>query len=97
MRIVIAGTALAALALLQAGCGKAGPPAPAAAERPAGSSTTRMATTVQVADPKMAAQLVSGFHGVENGSWRWTQRQFTVALGRSRGRRPDRARRWSSG
>jgi hypothetical protein len=81
MRIAITGTLAAALALLQAGCGKVGPPPPAAAERPSGSNTARMASTVQVADPKMAAQLVSGFHGVESGSWRWTERQFTVALG----------------
>ena len=81
MRVVFAVTALAALALLQAGCGKAAPPPPAAAGRPADNGTTRMATTVQVADPKMAGQLVSGFHGVEIGSWRWTLREFTVALG----------------
>jgi hypothetical protein len=80
MQIAIAGTIAAAVALSLAGCGKVGPPAPAA-ERQSAGSTARMASTVHVGDPKMAAQLVSGFHGIESGSWRWTQRQFTVALG----------------
>lgn len=35
---------------------------------------------VQVADPKNTAQLLKGWHAVEQGSWRWTEKQFSVAL-----------------
>ena len=81
MRTAIVCAATAALALSQGGCGKGSPPPPAAGERPAVESPAQMASTVRVADPKVTGQLVSGFHAVESGSWRWTQRQFTVALG----------------
>ncbi len=37
-------------------------------------------STLHVADPRAAAQLLKGFHPVEQGSWRWTQKQFAVAL-----------------
>jgi len=32
-------------------------------------------------DPQAAAQLASGFYGVEQNSWRWTKREFSVTLG----------------
>jgi hypothetical protein len=32
-------------------------------------------------DPSYAPQLLKGFHGVEASSWRWTQKDFAVALG----------------
>jgi len=40
----------------------------------------RLRASVQMGDPQTAAQLVTGFHSVENNSWRWTERQFTVLL-----------------
>ena len=40
----------------------------------------RLASTVHMGDPTAAAQLVSGFHDIEGGSWRWTQKQFAVTL-----------------
>ena len=40
----------------------------------------RMASTVHLGDPRMGAQLVSGFYGVEGGAWRWTARRFTAVL-----------------
>ena len=43
--------------------------------------TPRMSSTVQMGDPSAAAQLVSGFHQIEDNAWRWTQREFTVSLG----------------
>jgi len=43
-------------------------------ERPA------LATVVHVADPRAASQLLSGFYGVEQGSWRWTGKKFSVIL-----------------
>jgi hypothetical protein len=39
-----------------------------------------LATIVHVADPRAAAQLLSGFYGVEQNSWRWTAGKFSVAL-----------------
>jgi hypothetical protein len=32
-------------------------------------------------NPKVEPQLVKGFHGVEAGALRWTEKQFTVACG----------------
>jgi hypothetical protein len=40
----------------------------------------RMASTVSMGDPRSAPQLVSGFCTIEQGSWRWTARQFTIVL-----------------
>lgn len=40
----------------------------------------RMASTVHLGDPRMGAQLVSGFYGVEAAAWRWTARRFTAVL-----------------
>jgi hypothetical protein len=39
-----------------------------------------LATIVHVADPRTAAQLLSGFYGVEQNSWRWTAGKFSVVL-----------------
>jgi len=39
-----------------------------------------LASIVHVADPAAAAQLLKGFHGLEQGSWRWTAGSFAVAL-----------------
>jgi hypothetical protein len=44
-----------------------------------------LASVVATADPHAAAQLVSGFYGVEQNSWRWTAGRFSVLL------RPPRA------
>ncbi|MFB3828468.1 MAG: hypothetical protein ACE15B_16995 [Bryobacteraceae bacterium] len=45
----------------------------------------QLATTVHVADPRAAAQLVSGFYDIEQGSWRWTAGKFAVVLRTPRG------------
>jgi hypothetical protein len=39
-----------------------------------------LASIVNVNDPVTSAQLVRGFHVVEAGSWRWTTKDFEVAL-----------------
>lgn len=39
-----------------------------------------MASMVHVADPRTSAQLVRGFHAVEQNAWRWTMAKFTVVL-----------------
>ena len=40
----------------------------------------QLQTMVQVGDPKASAQLVKGWHDVEQGSWRWTMGKFSVML-----------------
>ena len=50
-----------------------------AAAVPAGEAP-RMASTIHMGDPQTAAQLVSGFYGIEQNAWRWTGRRFSVAL-----------------
>jgi hypothetical protein len=39
-----------------------------------------LASVVATADPHAATQLVSGFYGVEQNSWRWTAGRFSVLL-----------------
>jgi hypothetical protein len=39
-----------------------------------------LSSMVNMADPSTATQLVSGFHPVEAGAWRWTMRKFSVVL-----------------
>ena len=40
----------------------------------------RMASAVSMGDPRAETQLVAGLYGVEAGAWRWSAKQFTVAL-----------------
>jgi hypothetical protein len=40
----------------------------------------QLSTTVHVADPRAAAQLVSGFYDIEQNAWRWTAGKFSVLL-----------------
>ena len=49
-------------------------------QQPTIEEAPRLASTVHMGDPTAAAQLVSGFHDIEGGSWRWTQKQFAVTL-----------------
>ena len=37
-------------------------------------------SAVHVADPQATAQLLSGFHQLEQNAWRWTMQRFTVSL-----------------
>ena len=67
-----------AVALLLAACSKSGSDTPAPAPIPDQPSGT--ASVIQVADPQVASQLLKGFHGVEQGSWRWTEKEFSVSL-----------------
>lgn len=39
-----------------------------------------IASEIDMANPAIAKQLLSGFYGVENHAWRWTARRFSVAL-----------------
>jgi hypothetical protein len=38
------------------------------------------ATVVQMADSRLAPLLLGGWHDLEAGSWRWTERRFSVLL-----------------
>jgi hypothetical protein len=40
----------------------------------------RMASAIHMGDPQTAAQLISGFYGIEQNAWRWTGRRFTLVL-----------------
>ena len=42
--------------------------------------TPKMQSVLNLGDPKVEPQLIKGFHGIEAGAWRWTEKQFTVAL-----------------
>ena len=38
------------------------------------------ATVVQMADSRLAPLLLGGWHDLEEGRWRWTERRFTILL-----------------
>jgi hypothetical protein len=40
----------------------------------------QLRSVVNVADPRAAIQLTRGFHVIENDSWRWTMKEFSVTL-----------------
>ena len=69
------GLLLVTLALAPVGCKKKKVRVGGADEE-----TPRMQSVLQMGDPKIEPQLVKGFHGVEAGAWRWTEKQFTVAV-----------------
>ena len=72
-------TAMAALALLAAGCDRA--QRIPASDPPAAPGET----TVHVAHPAALSRLVAGFHRRDNDEWRWTKREFSIILDRPRG------------
>lgn len=67
---------LVAAALLVPACKRKHHPNPAATIEEEG----ELATSISVADPKDATQLLSGFHTVEGGAWRWSMKKFAVSL-----------------
>jgi hypothetical protein len=42
--------------------------------------TPGMKSVLNMGDPKIEPQLLTGFHGIEASAWRWTAKQFSVAL-----------------
>ncbi len=70
-RFAIAGL----LIVVAAGCSRKGDVALVEEEQGEASLSS-----LHVADPRAAAQLLQGWHEIEHGSWRWTQRQFSVGL-----------------
>ena len=58
-------------------------PAACRRKRPAAATdeeTGRMKSVLNMGDPAAQPQIVKGLHGVENGAWRWTEKNFTVVL-----------------
>ena len=43
-------------------------------------ASPRAAAGIQVADPRAAPQLISGWWDAEDHAWRWTARKFAVVL-----------------
>ncbi len=75
--------ALLAATLLFVACPKNEPEL----NRPAGEETAtpiqpaaELLSTVHMADPRGSVQLLAGFYAVEQGTWRWTKKAFSVAL-----------------
>jgi hypothetical protein len=71
---LIAPLLVGALLLSPAACKRKKKPG-AAEEQPAG-----LATMLQAADPRSSVQFTRGFHDVEQGAWRWTEKSFAVTL-----------------
>ena len=44
-----------------------------------------LAATISVADPATVSQLTKGFYDLEEKTWRWTQKNFSVTLAAPRG------------
>ncbi len=75
MRRLIVVLALVAFVVAAPGCRRK---RKARAEAPPDDG--KLASVLQVADPRAAVQLVRGFHAVENDAWRWTEGKFAVSL-----------------
>jgi hypothetical protein len=39
-----------------------------------------LATSIHMGDPRVAPQLITGFYGIEDNSWRWSAGKFAVLL-----------------
>jgi hypothetical protein len=72
-RLTAAIPLLALMAIASAGCRMKKQPKVAVDDG-------QLSSVVTASDPRGAVQLVRGFHGVENQSWRWTMKHFTVTL-----------------
>lgn len=68
---------LAAAIVLATGCPRNEPALPIIEEE---EGPTELLSSVNVADPRAAGQLLSGFHSLEQRAWRWTEKRFTVVL-----------------
>lgn len=75
MRRLIPAVMVIALAFAQSGCKRPQPRVDTIEDenQPALSS-------VHAANPRAAAQLLSGFHDVERNAWRWTAGKFSVII-----------------
>jgi len=66
--------------------------------RPAAQETEeespRLSSIVHVSDPRTSSQLISGWHDIEQNSWRWTSGKFSVMLRPPRRAAEDGAMLW---
>jgi hypothetical protein len=60
--------------------------------RVGGPDTAGLVSSIDIADPATARQLITGFYDLEANAWRWTARSFSIALRRPAGAEPDGAR-----
>ena len=67
---------ICACALLGTGCKRRQHPNPAATIE----EEAELSSSISVAEPKDATQLLSGFHAVEGDAWRWSMKKFAVSL-----------------
>jgi hypothetical protein len=67
---------ISTLALCAAACRKAEPDLSGFTEE----EPPQLSSLIQVADPRVASQLISGWHQVEGNAWRWTARNFAAVL-----------------
>jgi hypothetical protein len=74
---IFAGALIGGLLLggLLAGCKRRKHAESTVSEAPSGP-----ATMLSAADPRAAIQFTKGFYDVEDGQWRWSAREFSVAL-----------------
>lgn len=49
-------------------------------EESANSAPPGVASTISMGDPRSSAQLVKGFHAIEQNAWRWTTGSFSVMI-----------------
>jgi hypothetical protein len=64
------------LALCAAACRKTEPDLSGFTEE----EPPHLSSLIQMADPRVASQLLSGWHQVEQNAWRWTARSFAAVL-----------------
>jgi len=72
----ILGYLLLGVLLVAGGCKRRHHPNPAATIEEEGD----LASTISVGEARDASQLLNGFHGVEQGAWRWVKKEFSVSL-----------------
>lgn len=53
---------------------------------------SELASSIEMNDPRDAAQLLSGFYNLEQNAWRWTTRQFSVSLAAPKSAAPGAGR-----
>ena len=75
-----AGIYLALALMLAAGCNRKENQRLAVESATIEEQSSELQQTVNAADPKAAPQLLKGFYGIENNSWRWTAKEFSVLL-----------------
>ena len=75
-RLMVIGLGVALLLSPLGGCKRRRrAPTEAAKESP-----TELATMLGMGDPRSAIQLTKGFHEIENGGWRWSEKEFSASL-----------------